>query len=158
MDPASYTILRSHHQPRPRYNYALGSSSVMLYCFFRAGELSLPSQKDFQPWKNLCWRDVTVDNTQAPNVLKVHLKHFKTDQLGQGIEVYEGKTGCCKLCPAAAVSAYMVSRGNQAGPFLKFQDGTPLTKAPFTFLIIGRHYLRLQFLYWGGNCGSMSRD
>lgn len=104
--------------------------------FFWARELTLPSQKDFQPRKHLCWWDETVDNTQAPNVLRVHLKHSKTNQPGQGVEVYVGKTGC-KLCPVAAVSAYMVSRGNQAA----LSSSSRMVLASHNWL--GRHYLQL---------------
>lgn len=35
----------------------------------------------------------------------------------------------------AAALAYMVSRGNAEGPFFKFKDGKPLTKARFTEVI-----------------------
>ena len=45
--------------------------------------------------------------------------------------MYVGRTGC-PLCPVAAVTAYMVQRGPSGGPFFRFADGAPLTKARFT--------------------------
>lgn len=67
----------------------------------------------------------------APKVLRVRLKQSKTDQLRQGVHVYVGRTGC-KLCPIAAILAYMARRRCQEGPFFKFRDNKPLTKAAFT--------------------------
>ena len=74
---------------------------------------------------------MAIDSTQSPSLLKIRLKRSKTDQLGQGVDIYVGRTGC-SLCPVAAVSRYMVSRGGEGGPFFLFTDGTPLTKARFT--------------------------
>ena len=81
--------------------------------------------------KHLCWSDVTIDSTQSPSLVQVHLKQSKTDQLRKGVDVFVGKTGC-PLCPVEAVIAYMTARGNQPGPFFQLHNGTPLTKAMFT--------------------------
>ena len=67
----------------------------------------------------------------APQALRVTLKKSKTDQLGKGVDVFVGKTGC-PLCPVAAVLAYMASRGPLPGPFFRFTNGQPLTKSQFT--------------------------
>ena len=37
-----------------------------------------------------------------------------------------------ELCPVSAILAYTELRGSTAGPFFRFQDGEPLTKAKFT--------------------------
>ena len=55
---------------------------------------------------------------------------LKTDQLGRGVAVYIGATGD-DLCPVAALLAYVAVRGEAPGPFFRFEDGTPLTKARF---------------------------
>ena len=104
---------------------------LCFFGFFRAGELTIPSLTAFEQEKHLSWGDVAVDSIQAPSLLRVKLKQSKTDQFRQGTEVYVGKTGC-PLCPVAAVLAYMAIRGDQAGPFFKFKDNKPLTKASFT--------------------------
>ena len=74
---------------------------------------------------------MAVDSIQAPTPLRITLKQFKTDQFRQGVEVFVGQTSC-SLCPVAAVLAYIVVRGDQTGPFFRFRDNTPLTKAKFT--------------------------
>ncbi len=106
----------------------MGSSCPLLLWLL---QLTIPSQNAFDQAKHLCWGDVAVDSTQAPTLLKVRLKQSKTDQLRQGVDVFVGKTGC-QLCPVSAVLAYMMIRGDQAGPFFKFGDKKPLTKSRFT--------------------------
>ena len=61
-------------------------------------------------------------------MLRITLKRSKTDQLGAGVEVFVGKTGC-PLCPVAGVIAYMKARGADSGPFFRFKNGHPPTKA-----------------------------
>jgi len=104
---------------------------LCFFGFFRAGELTIPSLQAFDDAKHLSWGDVAVDSTQAPSLLKVRLKQSKTDQFRQGVDVFVGKTEC-PLCPVSAVMAYMLSRGDQPGPFFKFADNRPLTKPCFT--------------------------
>jgi hypothetical protein len=109
---------------------------LCFFGFFRAGEITVPNQSSFNTSKHLSWGDVSIDDPMDPKVLKVNLKHSKTDQLGKGVEVYVGRTKCV-LCPVAAVVAYMVKRGATPGQFFRFQDGKPLTKATFV------HHVRL---------------
>jgi hypothetical protein len=71
---------------------------------------------------------VTVDNLEAPKQLQVQLKTSKTDLFRMGMNVYEGRTGN-DLCLVSAVLAYMASRGAGPGPFFRFQNGGPLTRA-----------------------------
>jgi len=41
---------------------------------------------------HLSWGDVAIDYVENPQSLKVHLKKFKTDQLGKGVDVFIRKT------------------------------------------------------------------
>lgn len=106
------------------------AATVCFFGFFRAGEITVPSQTSFNPTRHLSWGDVAVDDTSNPKVLKIVLKFSKTDQLGKGAEVYLGRTGCT-LCPVAASLAYMAVRGDQPGQFFRFRSGQALTKAKF---------------------------
>lgn len=108
--------------------------AAAVMCFFgflRSGEITVPTTTGFDPKIHLAWGDVAVDSTQSPTSIKIQLKRSKTDQLGQGVDIFVGKTGC-PICPVAAVTVYMVRRGNNRGPFFQFANGTPLTKAKFT--------------------------
>jgi hypothetical protein len=106
------------------------ASTVCFFGFFRAGEITVPTQTSFNPARHLSWGDVAVDNKVSPRVLRVVLKYSKTDQLGKGVEVYLGKTGCT-LCLVAATAAYMAIRGDQPRQFFRFRNGEALTKAKF---------------------------
>ena len=108
--------------------------AAMLLCFFgffRAGEITVPSVGGYDPAVHLSWGDVTTDHALNPTVIRVHLKRSKCDQLGRGVDVFVGRTGN-DLCPVTAILRYTELRGNTAGPFFRFQDGQPLTKAKFT--------------------------
>jgi len=91
----------------------------------------VPTEKVFDGTKHLAWGDVAIDNTEDPQLLKVHLKKFKADQLGKGVDVYIGRTDC-PLCPVVAIMQYMAIQDSKEGPFFQFQDGHPLTKSSFT--------------------------
>jgi len=108
-----------------------GCAVLCFFGFFRAGELTVHTLQEFDPKRHLSWGDVSVDDLQPPQVLRVHLKCSKTDQLGTGADVFIGRTGC-RLCPVAGVIVYMVARGPGAGPFFRFENGQPLTKPRFT--------------------------
>ena len=107
------------------------ASVLCFFGFFRSGEITIPTLQGFNSTRHLSWGDVSVDNSHSPKTLRVRLKRSKTDQLGAGVEVFVGKTGC-RLCPVASVMAYMIVRGSEEGPFFKFKNGQPLTKARFT--------------------------
>ena len=135
--PITPAILHSVHQlwsPRAADHDIVilwAAASLCFFGFFRAGEITVPSSAAMDTRKHLCWGDVTIDSTQSPSLVQVHLKQSKTDQLRKGMDVFVGKTGC-PLCPVVAVIAYMTARGNQPGPFFQLRNGTPLTKAMFT--------------------------
>lgn len=112
------------------------ASTLCFFGFFRAGEITVPSQAAYNQARHLSWGDVSADDLKNPSMLKVNLKYSKTDQLGKGVDIYVGRTGC-PLCPVAAVLAYMAIRGNEQGPFFKFNNSQPLTKPKFI------HHVRL---------------
>jgi len=72
-----------------------------------------------------------VNNLSSPTQLRIKLKKSKTEQLGESVDVYVGKTDS-PLCPVGAELDYMAARGWNPGPFFKFTNGQPLTKSRFT--------------------------
>lgn len=110
------------------------ATTVCFFGFFRGGEITTTGVNSFSPTTDLAWGDVTIDNSSSPQTLQIYLKRSKTDQVGKGANIYIGKTGD-ELCPVSATLAYMESRGPNPGPFFKFKDNTPLTKAKFSSLI-----------------------
>ena len=63
-------------------------------------------------------------------MVQIKIKASKTDPFRHGVMVYVGKTGN-ELCPVAAITAYLATRGTTSGPSFRFEDGTPLTRPCF---------------------------
>ena len=107
--------------------------STMVTCFFgffRAGELTVPTEASFDSTAHLAWGDVAVDEASPPSMVRVFLKRSKADQFGQGVAVFLG-TSSNALCPVSAILAYVARRGDTPGVFFRFQSGSPLTKTRF---------------------------
>ena len=68
-----------------------------------------------------------TDSLVNPTYITVAIKASKTDPFRKGVTVHIGATKS-QLCPVAAVLAYMVQRGPQAGPFFLFEDSHRLTR------------------------------
>ena len=116
----------------PHHDKAMlwAAASACFFGFFRAGEITVPSVSAFDLTVHLAWGDVSIDSGHPPSKIRVFLKRSKTDQFGRGVAVFLGATGD-ELCPVAAVVSFAALRGDAAGPFFCFQDGTPLTKSRF---------------------------
>ena len=94
--------------------------------FMRAGEFTCPSRQAFLPHM-LTPADISVDSHSSPTIMAVHLRQSKTDQFGAGMTLYLGRTGD-KLCPVAAVLAYLAIRPSSAGPLFICADGSTLSR------------------------------
>ncbi len=114
----------------PKWTLLWAAASMCFFGFFRSGEITLPSAEAYSQSQHLAWGDIAIDDRANPRILKVHLKRSKTDQAGQGVDVFIGRTGG-PLCPVAAVLSYIIIRGSAPGPFFRFPDGQPLTKPRF---------------------------
>ena len=78
----------------------------------------------------VCWCKRCGRQCAQPLHNKIHLRTSKTDQYGQGVNIYLGRTGS-DLCPVSALLAYLAARGNEPGPLFKLRDGRFLTKDLF---------------------------
>ena len=106
------------------------AATASFFGFFRAGEITLPSQSAFDQRFHLAWGDVAADDGKPPSMIRIHLKRSKCDQLGKGVDVYLGRT-CGPACPVSEMLGYIELRGPAPGPFFRFHDGSPLTKSAF---------------------------
>ena len=146
--PAILLKIQKHWNPRakdPDIVMLWAAATVCFFGFFRAGEITTTGVTTFNPATDLAWGDVTIDNASSPQILQIYLKKSKTDQAGKGAHIYIGRTGG-ELCPVLATLTYMASRGPEPGPFFKFKDDTPLTKAKFSSSI-REALLRIGFPY-----------
>ena len=104
--------------------------------FFRLGELLVDNPKAFCSATDLAWGDIAVDNPAAPQMVRIHLKTSKTDQLGAGSDIIIGRTDS-NLCPVSAILSYISLRGTRPGPFFIDSTARPLTKARFVAALRG---------------------
>lgn len=104
--------------------------TLSFFGFLRSGEVTVPSDTTFDPTAHLTVNDISVNDITNPLWLKLHLKASKTDPYRKGVDIVVGRTNS-KLCPVAAVLAYVATRGNSPGFLFRFQDGRLLTKGRF---------------------------
>lgn len=115
------------------------AATLCYHGFFRAGEITVPTVRGFDQSIHLAWGDIAADDQVRPSSIKVHLKRSKTDQLGNGVDVFVGRTGS-PLCPVEAITQYVAARGSRQGCFFLFDDNSPLTKPRFVARV--RHVLQ----------------
>ena len=102
-------------------------------CFFgflRAGELTVPADKAYDPGEHLNFADISIDNPQSPTVMRVRIKASKTDPFRRGVDIFMGRTHT-KLCPIEAMLAYLAVRGSKEGFLFTYKDGRLLSKERF---------------------------
>ena len=99
-------------------------------CFLRSGEITVPSQKDYDSTAHLSHGDVTFDSRHNPSMAQINIKASKTDPFRKGVSICVGRTDN-DLCPVAALAAYTTIRGSDNGPFFMLENRTPLTREQF---------------------------
>ena len=129
--PAILRLLKSSWSPLAATNvdYVMLWAACCLgfFGFMRAGEFTAASAKEFDPTTTLCSSDIAVDNKEAPSVVRVILRHSKTDPFRKGVSIFLGRT-FRDLCPVLAMLAFMAKRPAIPGPLFIFRDGTFLTR------------------------------
>ena len=105
--------------------------TICFFGFLRSGEISLGADSSFDPTRDLTPHDIEVDNLENPQLLRLHLKHSKTDPYSEGSDIFIARTHD-ELCPVSAVLAWLTHReAGRSGPLFYFQSGTPLTRSTF---------------------------
>ncbi len=105
-------------------------ATLAFFGFFRLGELLPASRSAWKAGTDLAWGDVAVDDRHTPRMVQIHLKQSKCDQSGAGADVVVGRTEA-DVCPVGAVTLYLQSRGDDAGPFFLDHDSETVTKPWF---------------------------
>ena len=106
------------------------AATTTFFTFCRAGEITIPEGKTYDPPANLSYENISVDNSHDPGIISLLIKQSKTDQAREGVKVYMGKTDD-DICPVKALLHFLRLRGSKAGPLFIWQDGTPLQKPQF---------------------------
>ena len=85
-------------------------------------ELLPTSQKEFDPRTSLAWGDVAIDSYTNPQMVQIHLKKSKCDQLGKGVDIVLGKSDT-KVCPVLAIVS--MRKKFPTGTFFLTSTGKP---------------------------------
>ncbi len=135
--PISPTILNklwgvwSEHGENYNTRMIWAACCLCFFAFLRAGEMTVPSDTEYDETVHLGIKDVAVDDANHPSILQIRIKQSKTDPFRQGINLYVGKTGS-HICPVASMMNYLQARGmGTSGPLFRFSDGRVLTRKRF---------------------------
>ena len=96
----------------------------------RVSKFTVPSLTRYDPDIHLSLADITLDNRQAPEIVRLHIKQSKTDPFRNGANIYLGRTHH-NVCPVEAILPYLAIRSKQLGPLFVLADNTMLTRAIF---------------------------
>lgn len=106
------------------------AATTAFFGFCRSGEITTPSENNYDPNVHLSLSDIATDNVKCPSMLSINLKHSKTDQERKGVKIIIGKTGD-DLCPILAMLNFLKVRGSHPGPLFCWKSGSPLSKSSF---------------------------
>jgi hypothetical protein len=83
-----------------------------LIWFLRAGEFTVPSQKDYNPEVHFSLADVAIDSHARPSLIQLKIKQSKTDPFRLGADIYLGASlALIVRAPSSAFRQDTPSRG-----------------------------------------------
>ena len=88
----------------------------LLHPFLQVGELTVPSDGDYEPNMHLSLSDVAID--RLPSIVRTRIKQSKTDSFQH-------------LCRVSVLLQYLHMLGTNPGPLFQYMDGRPLIRARF---------------------------
>ena len=123
------------------YEATLFSSVFVLACFgfFRIGEITAASKTDKQAHRRLSIQDIKW--VGGGDVLLIHVRYSKTDQLGKGTTLKLTKQNHANLCPLRLLKRFLVLRPAFPGPLFCHRNGEPLTRYQFSAVLRRALYL-----------------
>ena len=107
---------------------------LCFFAFLQAGEMTVPSDEEYDPSVHLSVHDISVDDAKHPSVLCIRIKQSKTDPFRKGVDLFVGKTESV-LCPVTAMLSYLCMRGMESGPLFNFEDNRVLTRQYFVAVV-----------------------
>ena len=138
--PITLSIMQSMKrlllQKPPSYDNVLiwAACCLAFFGFLRVSEFTVPAQSQYDPSTHLSISDVSIDNKDHPQLLRIRIKQSKTDPFRQGVDIYLGRTGE-GICPIKGILPYLAQRGSHPGPLFLFQDGRMLTRHLFSMAV-----------------------
>ena len=74
------------------------ASCIGFFGFLRAGEMTVPSESDYNPTVHLNHSDIALDHKSHPSLVRITIKQSKTDPFRKGVSIFVGRTGT-DICP-----------------------------------------------------------
>ena len=103
---------------------------VCFFGFLRSGDVTVPSDSEFDPAVHITFSNVSLDDVANPQLIKLRLEASKTDPFRKGVDIVLGRTNN-QLCPIADLLAYLAVKSGKPGFLFAFNDGRLLTKVRF---------------------------
>lgn len=136
--PSRYPVGWHHLEAMKAVWDSQGSRGTMLWaaaclCFFgclRAGEALAPEDGRFDPKAHLGWDDVSLEDAEKPEWIRVRIKESKTDRLRKGALVTVCRTRK-PVCPVVALLKFMILRKAGNGPFFSLEAEKGLDRKVF---------------------------
>ena len=124
------------NQPHSYTNILIWAAcSLAFFGFLRVSEFMIPGDANYDDECHLSLADVSFDNCNNPQLLRVKLKQSKIYPFRRGVDIYLGATGRT-LCPIKAILPYLASRPkHHNSPLFIFEDGCSLTRQHFSSLL-----------------------
>ena len=76
----------------------MGCLLFSLFRFLRVSEFIVPAQNQYDHTTHLSILDLSIDDKDSPQLLRVRIKQSKTDPFRQGVDIYLGRTDEA-ICP-----------------------------------------------------------
>ena len=117
------------NQPQSYANTLIWAACCLAFFgFLWVSEFTIPSNTSYDEECHLSPADISIDDRNNPQLLKLKIKQSKTDPSRRGVDIYLGATGTT-LCPIKAILPYLALRPNHHnGPLFIFEDGSSLTR------------------------------
>ena len=115
-------------RPQPYDNIMIWAACCLAFFgFLQVSEFTVPAQNQYDHTIHLSIFDVSIDDKDSPQLLRVRIKQSKTDPFRQGVDIYLDRTDEA-ICPIRGILSYLARRGSHSGHLFMFQDGRTLTR------------------------------
>ena len=96
---------------------------MCFYGFLCSGEITVPSRTSYKG-ADLSKGDVAIDDPGKTIIVQIKIRVSKSDPFHHGVMVYVWKNGN-KLCPVAAITAFLWNPGTTSGLFFLCEELPP---------------------------------
>ena len=120
-------------QEPPSYNNVLiwAACCLVFFGFLQVSEFTVPAQNQYDHTTHPSISNVSIDNKDSPQLLRIRIEQSKTDPFRQGVDIYLGRTGE-EICPVRGILPYLPQCSSHPGPLFLVQDGRMPTRHLFS--------------------------